>query len=269
VKKKKSSSRYENDSDDFGDASEDEAAGGSQGRSQGSSTASQKKSSSNPKGGDAAKSAAPAATNKPLKLKPPKAKKLGQVRSPGPPTESLKRFEEDAGHADVDDFVWLQLKVGYTHFARGEAARGRTHNIIYIERCEVVGHFFSDTYDDACVCVYRRGLSLLSAISLSLSPEFTTTCACNYKFALRDAHVKDEHKTTWWPARRVSVHCEKIWLDDLELRVPELDENGGVSLYMLFDDQNSLVAVMAVREKTEKEKEPRVHESARVCVRFN
>ena len=103
-------------------------------------------------------------------------------------------------------------------------------------------------------------LHLYSVQSLSLSLSlsvFTTTCACNYKFALRDAHFKDEHKTTWWPARRVSVHCEKIWLDDLELRVPELDENGGVSLYMLFDDQNSLVAVMAVRDKTGKEKEPR------------
>jgi hypothetical protein len=67
------------------------------------------------------------------------------------------------------------------------------------------------------------------------------------QFALHEAQLAGEHKTTWWPARRVSAHKEKTWLDSLDLRISALDEQGGVSLYMLFDPQNSLVAVRAPR----------------------
>jgi citrate lyase beta subunit len=77
---------------------------------------------------------------------------------------------------------------------------------------------------------------------------------CAAKFALREAHLKDEHKTTWWPARRISAKNEEYWLDDLDLVIEELDNDGGVSLYMLFDEQNSLVAVILRLGRSERRK---------------
>jgi hypothetical protein len=77
-------------------------------------------------------------------------------------------------------------------------------------------------------------------------PRAHVPCLCvrlSAWFALRETQLKNEHKTTWWPAHRVSAHNEKTWLDSLELRISDLDERGGVSLYMLFDPHSSLVAV--------------------------